>query len=234
MTTRTVLLGEKYRDILNACLIGRGFSPFYLPQNPYVDERLSYHADLSAMKLPDKVIVAAKHLCDVDGFRGVLQNAGYELVGAKGEQGGAYPGDAGLCACVAGDKLFCKASFTDPAVRERFQGEIIDVRQGYANCSICALPDGAIITADAGIAASASKRGIEALKIAPGFIALSGFEYGFIGGAAFCCENTLYFTGRLGGHPFSREICDFAGAHGVDVCFLTNEPAFDIGGAVVL
>ena len=43
--------------------------------------------------------------------------------------------------------------------------EIINVKQGYAKCSICVVSDNAIITADKGIAKAAIQNRIDVLEI---------------------------------------------------------------------
>ena len=71
------------------------------------------------------------------------------------------------------------------------------------------------------------------LKIRPGYIDLPGFDYGFIGGASFKISDTkLAFTGRLDSHPDAELITEFASLHNVDIVYITDKPAFDIGGVI--
>ena len=76
---------------------------------------------------------------------------------------------------------------------------------------------------------------MDVLRIRPGYIELIGYDYGFIGGAAFLInDHTLAFTGALDRHPDKDRILDFLAQHGVQPVFLTEVPIFDIGGAVAL
>ena len=109
----------------------------------------------------------------------------------------------------------------------------INSRQGYSRCSVCVVSDNAIITTDEGICRGAEAHGIDVLKIQPGYIDLLGFDYGFIGGASFKISDTkLAFTGRLDKHPDAERIIEFASLHNVNIVYITDKPAFDIGGAV--
>ena len=73
------------------------------------------------------------------------------------------------------------------------------------------------------------------LDIAPGHIALEGFPYGFIGGAAFkISDDTMAFTGTLDEHPDGERIVGYLAEYGLGSVFLTDKPIFDIGGAVAL
>jgi len=229
-----LLIGARYKAALDEALKMHGFSPFYLPENPFLDARLSHHADLSVVKLGKGTIVAAQHLCDMPGFCDLVLGSGYELVFAENRQGATYPEDTGLCACVSGDIIFCRKKSTDPAVLNHHKGNVVNVQQGYAKCSCCALPGGAIITSDSGIFSAAELAGVCSLKILPGGIELSGFDAGFIGGASFCSEGVLYLTGSLDAHPSKLELCGFLKEQGVALCALTAEPIFDIGSAIVL
>ena len=109
----------------------------------------------------------------------------------------------------------------------------VSSRQGYSRCSVCVVNDNAIITADEGICRSAKAHGIDVLKIRPGYIDLPGFDHGFIGGASFKISDTkLAFTGRLDSHPDAEQMIGFASLHSVDIVYITDKPAFDIGGAI--
>ena len=56
---RHIILGEKYRDLLENALTVHNFEPIWLKSNPHVDERLSGHADLSAAHIGKSIIIFA-------------------------------------------------------------------------------------------------------------------------------------------------------------------------------
>lgn len=215
-------LGGKYRENLEKPLQNLGITPLWLPENLAVDPRLSGHADLMLLHLGGNRVLT---------YLDALPDIGLDAVKLAG-QGRAYPEDARLCACVVG--RFCihnfRASEAGDAGFER-----IDVRQGYAKCCTCVVDAQSLITSDAGIARAASLHGLDVLGIRPGYVALPGFDTGFIGGAAFkIAPDALAFTGRLEHHPDWPEIARFLRERGVEPLFLTDLPAFDIGSAVPL
>jgi hypothetical protein len=111
----------------------------------------------------------------------------------------------------------------------------VPVKQGYTKCSTCVVGENAIITADASIANAALANSVETLLIRSGHIALPGFDYGFIGGAAGLIDNSLLAVcGKLASHPDSGAIRAFCTARCVNIVELADRPLIDIGGIVTL
>ena len=112
-----------------------------------------------------------------------------------------------------------------------------DLAQGIPFMANHPIPvDGeSLITADRGIAAAATKNGLSVLLISEGHVALDGFPYGFIGGAAFKIANDcIAFTGNLNEHPDRGRIVEFLRKCGIRPLYLTDHSAFDIGSAIAL
>ena len=226
------LIGEKYYTKLGKPLEKQGFAVVCVPDNPNVDLRLAGHVDLSVF-IYGKNAVLAEHLAEEETIVNILTNRGYTLVAAQNRQTADYPRDANLCARTVGNKIIHNRRCSDGAIRA-LGCDGIDVRQAYSACSICALDDSSIITADFGVATAAGKNGIDVLLITPGAIRLEGFNYGFIGGSSFICGDTVYFSGTLAHHPDFRRIADFIQSRGKTYVFLTDELIFDFGGAVII
>ena len=232
----TVIIGEKYCKILQSGIKSLGIDALFMPDNPYVDVRLSGHADLSILHLGGSRLLLAPYLKG-SSFSRRLEDRGFDIRFAGIEQSSLYPGDAQMNVCILGDKvIYNPKTGSDAIVKDLTIGNgaiQVSSRQGYSRCSVCVVNDNAIITADEGICRSAKAHGIDVLKIRPGYIDLPGFDYGFIGGASFKISDTkLAFTGRLDKHPDAERIIDFASLHNVDIVYITDNPAFDIGGAV--
>lgn len=229
-----ILIGEKYADLLSVPLESMGISPIFVPNSPYVDERLSGHADLSVLHTGGEGIALASHLRGSD-FAAKLISLGAKPVFQSDVQGNVYPFDAGLNVCIVGDKLlYCPKSADKEIVNfltSRYRP--ITVKQGYTRCSVCVVSENAVITADRGAADVCRTHGIDCLLIEPGFISLPGFEYGFLGGAAFkLSDGLLAFTGALDCHPSKNDILAFLERHAVEPVFLTDRPIFDVGSAI--
>ncbi len=229
---KTLLIGERYREKLGFSLISNEFEVFWLPENYEIDQRLASHADLSAFRFEKKLILAnyLKNSCELVKL---LTSRGYEVIISDQIQNPVYPGDVNLCAATLGSKLIHNNKYTDPKILS-LGVEVINVKQGYSRCTALILDENCAITADKGIAEAISEIGVEVLQIAEGGIELDGFSNGFIGGASFKAEDTIYFTGVLENHPSGKIIKNFIIKHGYKICCLTNEHLFDIGGAIYI
>ena len=232
----TIIIGEKYCKILQNSIKSLGIDALFMPDNPYVDVRLSGHADLSVLHLGGDRLLLAPYLKG-SSFSRQLEDRGFDIQFADIEQSALYPNDAQMNVCILGNKVIYNPQTGSDAIVKYLtigNGAIhVSSRQGYSRCSVCVVNDNAIITADEGICRSAKAHGIDVLKIRPGYIDLPGFDHGFIGGASFKISDTkLAFTGRLDSHPDAEQMIGFASLHNVDIVYITYKPAFDIGGAV--
>lgn len=232
----TVVIGGKYCNILQNGVKKLGVNVIALPHNPYVDARLSGHADLSMLHLGGDRLLLAPYLKG-SKFSHQLEEMGFDLRYADIEQSALYPEDAQMNVCILGDKVIYNLKTVPLTIvnylTNRSSAVQINSRQGYSRCSVCVVSDNAIITADEGICRSAEAYGIDVLKIRPGYIDLHGFDYGFIGGASFkISETKLAFTGTLDRHPDEEQITEFISLHNVNIVYITDKPAFDIGGAI--
>ena len=232
----TVIIGEKYCNILQNGIKSLGINALFMPDNPYVDPRLSGHADLSVLHLGGNRLLLAPYL-KRSSFSQQLEDRGFDIRFADIEQSALYPNDAQMNVCILGDKVIYNPKTVPDTIVKYLtieNGAIqISSRQGYSRCSVCVVNDNAIITADEGICRSAKAHGVDVLKIRPGYIDLPGFDYGFIGGASFKLSDTkLAFTGGLDKHPDAERIIEFASLHNIDIVYITDKPTFDIGGAI--
>lgn len=230
---RAMIIGERYRKLLEKPLEDLDIEVLWMRDNPYIDPRLAGHADLSAIRL-GKRIVAGKHIANDPIYVNYLKYMGYELIAAKKTQDSRYPHDVNLCACIAGERLIHNLRYTDPAILENFQGEKIHVNQGYARCSCCVVDADSLISSDSGIELAVRGNNIEVLKIKSGGISLAGFDYGFFGGASIVLDDTVLLSGKLCNLRDMHSVESFIRNCGKLPVYLSQETAFDIGSAVVL
>lgn len=213
-----------------------GIEPIFIPDNPNVDGRLSGHADLSVFHAGGEEIWLAPYLRG-SAFAARLAALGARVHIADISQSPVYPRDAQLNIAALGSAFIYNPKASYAPVTEYLAAACgmrgAPVRQGYAKCSVLVVDEHAIITQDAGIARAARGIGLDVLEIAPGHVALDGFEYGFLGGASFkLAEDTVAFTGTLAAHPDWARISAFLAARGVSAVYLTAQPLFDIGSAL--
>ena len=232
---RTVICGDLPEDVREA-LMAEGFRVAGIPRNAAIGFPVGRHSDLSVCLLPGAAVIRPG-LKDDAVIRGILEEAGREIVVAEREPSGGYPGDCSLCAAVCGDYLICREASTDPVLlreAKRRGKSPLPVRQGYAACSCLALPDGALVTDDPGIAAAYEGKGGEVLLVARGYVSLPGHDRpeapgGFFGGCCGLSGNVAVFAGNLDTHPESDAIRGFLARHGTDVFSAGQGTLFDTG-----
>lgn len=176
-----------------------------------------YHADMQILCIKNKVIT---------------------LDDCIKKPGKNYPENILLNCLYHNNKLYGKLSATDSSVREYCREnniETVNVNQGYTRCSTLVVNDKAVITADKSIEKGMKNNGVEVLLISAGKIVLEGFDYGFIGGASFSDNNTIYFFGDITKHPDYNKIKEFTSKHNSIIEILCKtQPLTDIGGAVLI
>ncbi len=227
---KTLIIGEKYRGKLEKHLELLGFDVFWLPNNTNIDKKLSGHSDLSIFIYKNTAILA-NYLMGQE-IVNFLTNRGFNVILSNENQGVKYPKDINLCASLIGDKLLHCSKYTDKKILD-LKLDCIEVKQGYARCSCLTFGD-CIITSDKGIAAALNRNNIETLLIDEDGIILEGYSRGFIGGASFVCDNTVYFIGDINKHPDGKLISEFILKNKYEVCCVYDGELIDIGGAVVI
>ena len=217
-----LLIGSRYKNLINIDFVK---NVEYIPDNPFIDNRLSGHVDLSVFSDGKGTVFTAKHL-----------NIPNSIV-VKEDQSPEYPNDVQLNACIVGNNVILNEKYVSREILNHLEAgkwNIIDVNQGYAKCSTLVIDDNSIITSDTGIYKAAQANGIDSLVICPGYISLEGYDYGFIGGSGFVYDDTVYFTGILNNHPNMVDITQFVTNKGLTIKTLTNRQIFDIGGVVFI
>ena len=233
-----IIIGQKYSDIFKKKLEDIGLIPIFVPDNPYVDPRLSGHADLSVFGSEQNMIWIAPHLKNTE-FEKKLEEIGAKIKYPDISQAVKYPDDAQLNIAKVGKNLIYGKKSACRCIVEYLINfcdyKPIPVNQGYSKCSTLVVDESSIITQDRGIAAAATKAGLNVLEISPGYVRLDGFEYGFLGGSGFLVnQNLMAFTGRINQHRDYLRIRDFLAQRGIDTLILTDFPVFDIGSAIII
>lgn len=220
----TVIVGESCRPLLAQSLAAQEINVLWMPPNSHVDPRLACHVDLSFIRR-EGAVVCSRGLDPL--FVNYITNRGYLVSIPDKPAGERYPQDAGLCALDTGRYLICNYKIVDPTILQLFSDRVlVPVAQGYTRCSATIVNEHSIITADAGVSRAAKHAGLDVLDIEASHVELSGFSYGFIGGASFLLKpDTLVFTGMLDAHPDKNRILAF---------FLAKGALIDIGGAITL
>ena len=234
---RHIIIGEKYRNLLENAIINNKLEPIWMPDNPYIDSRLAGHADLSVNKFSGNTVILSKYLQNSELFK-QLYILSYDCVVSENAEKPDYPYDAGLNVCQLGTNLIYNSKTICQLLNNKLENIItdrIDCRQGYTKCAVCIADENSIITADRVIADKAKAAGMDVLLINNGIVKLDGFDYGFIGGATFKLNKfKMAFTGTIDSSSEKNVIEKFLSERGIEAVYLTQNKLFDIGSAILI
>lgn len=204
-----------------------------VPKDKRFDSRISSHPDL-IMSIVDNSL-----LIDEDAHKRIftqLDALRIPYVRTSSELSELYPNDIAYNAVVTKQHLFHKLKYTQSLLLQHCintDKNLIDIKQGYSKCSTVVIDDRHLITADQGIY-QAAKDFLNVLLVQPGFVALPGFDTGFLGGSSGAIANTVVFHGDLSRHPDFIRIKDFIEGAGKSLLYFSDFPLTDIGSVLVL
>lgn len=193
-----------------------------------VSEAISCHPDVALVKV-DKKLICAPSVYDY--YKKMLSPYGIALHKGSTNPGCNYPADCAYNIAITKNYALFKKEAIDRKAAEEIKKAFLTevyVNQGYAKCSCVTLPDG-IITADEGIIYACRKNSIDCLKILPGEVKLSPYDYGFLGGASGLCENKVFFFGDITRHVDFLKIKEFLIKKKLKIKYIKNYPLTDIG-----
>ena len=239
-----ILLSHNTPDTLVTSLDELGFDTLKMPSMPDMAAPVSSHPDMLLFVGFGRLFARASHLQNEE-FRAAIDAIlekfpSLTLTPTSDLPSETYPDDIAFNCLMIGKKgIFGKADYLSGALK-RYATEamlpIIDISQGYTKCSSLLIEkDGTytVVTADPSICKALTQLGISTVKLTPGSITLPGYDTGFIGGASFYHNNTIYFLGDVKKHPSYDIIKKEADAHGVSVVSVSDEQLFDAGCLII-
>lgn len=215
-------------------LLDMNFNVVKTPKLENVCEQICGHTDIMLHCTADGIAVVEETVYGY--YKDRLKNV--KLIKGKAHLGARYPHDIAYNAARVGNRIFCNEKFTNEEILRYYREHeyrIVDIKQGYAKCSICIVSDDAIITSDMGICRAAEKSEIDVLLASDDEILLPGFDHGFIGGATGLLDKkTLAICGDAKYLRDCEKIMDFCGKYGVDVLSLCDGAPLDVGSITVI
>ena len=200
---------------------------------PDVDKPVADHIDMQLVKCSNNGYLCAPNV--YDHYKPIFDESGYTLIKGYNNPVGKYPSDIRYNIAVTGKYALHNFKYSDPSFTENADYININVNQGYTKCNVCVVGESAIITSDEGIANALLNQSIDVLLIKSGYINLSGYSYGFIGGCTGLIEKDLLaFAGEASTHPDYELIKFFCKNHGVEIVSLSNGELVDIGTITAL
>lgn len=196
--------------------------------------QVRYHPDMAIHHISENIFVTDASLLTY--YQNILPNARIIIGNSTIHEN--YPFDIAYNIARVGKYAFHKLQYTDKVIYEyleRFGVTLVNVNQGYSKCSVCILNDHAIITADKSIAKVCNRFNIDVLQITNKDILLSGFDYGFIGGATgLIAPDKLAVYGDLKMHSDYERIELFCEKYNIQIIPLHNGHTEDIGSIIPL
>lgn len=230
--------------------------------NKKVYSAISGHVDINMFTDGEKIIVSPesysyykKRLGEVCKNRQNECEVSEKIICGKTFLSKKYPGDILYNICYTGKYYIGNFDSTDYEIKKHIYNKFIDakninpdekevekirelpevihIKQGYSNCSICQVDEESVITYDKGIAEVLENKGLDVLLIETGYINLFEFNYGFIGGASASVGSDVVFFGDLEKHPDGRKIIEFIEQKGKRAISLSDEKLTDYGSLYI-
>lgn len=216
-----------------------GFKPILMPYDPRLPNPTRSHADMLLFLIDKNLFCNNIYFENNKSLFKKIEEYGYNIKPCDFEVKSSYPFDVSLNQAIIGKYILgnqkvCAKDILSYANENRFS--YIPIKQGYAKCSTLILNENAIITADDSIEKSVKKLNIDVLKINNGTneIKLTGYDYGFIGGASTVYKKTVFFFGDISLHKDENKISNFCEKHGFSIISLSKTQLEDVGGAFIL
>ncbi|MBE6583360.1 MAG: hypothetical protein E7649_00070 [Ruminococcaceae bacterium] len=228
-----VLIDERASVEAITALRNKGFEPILMPPSPHLQTGVSSHTDMLVFMGFGRLFC---HVSYYEQHKHIIDKICYasdlSLCLSDEKWSDKYPSDVLFNACLIGNTLICNEKSVSSLILDAARKDgckVINVSQGYTQCSVCPVSDTAIITADKAIVKACQNCGFDVLLISEGHVYLPPYDFGFIGGASGLCGDTVYFCGNIDLHPDAASIKAFCQKHGKTVVSLSGGELFDVG-----
>lgn len=234
-----LLIDERMRDVEKQTLKNLGYELIEIKKSTNVYPEISSHVDIFACKIKDKVIVeksAYKML------KNKLNNDENILISGKTMISYDYPNDIKYNVCIVGNKAIHNFKHTDSKITQELEKnnfEIINVKQGYSNCSIAVIDEKSIILSDRGLYNNLKNSGLDILFLdyIPDIKLFDeNGEYsqkkGFIGGAISRIDENVVVFGDLDKIDYYGNIRNFIESRNLKIIDFEGLDVIDYGGVI--
>ncbi|WIF94260.1 DUF6873 family GME fold protein [Caminicella sporogenes] len=197
-------------------------------------EAISCHPDILMHHVGGNEIVVSPNVYEHMRFQ--FEKLNFNVILGETILGSTYPNNIAYNVGRIGKFAVHNFKYTDKMLFKKLVEKdikLINVKQGYAKCSICIVNENAVITSDKGIAKQLDRYGIDVLFISPGYIDLPGLNYGFIGGASGLVDkDKILFFGDIRLHPDYEKIKLFLDKYSIRLDYVENEKLIDLGSII--
>ena len=211
-----------------------GGEGFEIPECPRLDKPVASHPDMLFSELSDGTIVTEEAYYSENKafFESLPFHHRIKPVAIK--LAPKYPNDVAFDVIRHSGLVIGKTQCIAPEIIADASAAV-DVKQGYALCSVLKA-DGFAITADKSLYKVLVDNNCETLLISGKYIALNGYDCGFIGGASCVVEKlkTVVLFGNLEMHEDFLKIKEFIESRGYKIMYPKDMPLEDFGGIKII
>jgi len=231
-----LIIDERMRQVEQDVLASLGYQLIKIKHSKKVYEEISSHVDIFACKIGNELVVEPYYY---DMIRDIIKKD--YIVCGNSEIGNKYPNDIKYNVCTIGNVAVHNFKYTDEKIIEvlnKNNYNLININQGYSNCSIAVIDEKSIITCDKGIYNVLRNENIDILFLnyQPDIKLLSNNKYslksGFIGGVLSRIEDNIFVSGDLNIIDEGNQIRDFIEKRNLKIIDFEGLDVVDFGGIV--
>ena len=234
-----ILIDKRMRNVEKNMLkyLGYKLVPIETSNNVYAE--ISSHVDIFTTKIGDTLIVEKSKY---DDLVFMLKDTEYNIISGKENVEMKYPNDIKYNVCIIGNYAVHNFKYTDKVVLQELKEngyELINVEQGYTNCSVAVIDESSVITTDRKIAEKLIANNISVLLLDYTLdIKLKDEDgnysnmNGFIGGAIGRVDNNIIVFGDLNKIDRENKIRDFIKIRNLKLIDFKDLDVIDYGGIV--
>lgn len=232
-----LIIDERMRDIEKRTLQRLGYELIEIKKSTKIYSEISSHVDIFACKVKNKII-AEKHVYDI--LKNKLKK--YIIIQGNSVIQNVYPKDINYNVCIVGNKAIHNFKYTDSQIVQELKKnnfELINVKQGYSNCSIVVIDENSIILNDKGLYNSLKDSGLNILFLdyMPDIKLLNekgnySEMNGFIGGAIARIDDNIVVFGDLNKVDNKSYIRKFIEKKNLNIIDFSGLDVIDYGGII--
>ena len=235
-----IVIDSKMRKVEKEYLNSLGYRVINIQTNKNLYDEISSHVDIFACKIKDKIVVEPSVYSYLKEEKYDLKNVicGENKVGLK------YPFDVLYNVCCIGENVIHNFKYTDEKILEIIQNEklnMININQGYSNCSIAVIDDNSVVVTDKKIAEKLIENDIDVLLLEENLdikLLKNDGKYskmkGFIGGCIARIENKIIIFGDISKIDKEKKIRNFIQSRNLELVSFKGLDVIDYGGVLVI
>ena len=234
-----LIIDERIRSFEKEELKKLGYKLIEINKNNNVYSEISSHVDIFTCKIKEKIVVENTAY---ENLKSQLKNMKEILVKGTSIVQNEYPNDIYYNVCIVGNKAIHNFKYTDSKIVQELKKnnfELINVKQGYSNCSIAVIDENSIILSDRGLYNVLKDSGFDVLFLdyKPNIKLFNeNGKYsemsGFIGGAITRIANNIIIFGDLNKIDNNGYIRSFIKERNLEIIDFKGLDVVDYGGII--